>query len=199
MGGGQVAWRSQQCTYTYLHIYMRYRVSKFDRGELGIWDIEFDSWPLLLSDNILQEKNVRKHTTPHSNIELAMGFQEQKFCHLKRNFFMQPIHVMIKLDQSDCFIFSAHKVGPIRLSVFIRFRTSWVTQACLLCDWYLCVWFGGSDVSSAQFKLNKLLLVRFLVQTDGYIRKVAWIWAFFAWFWPFMLRFSSVWWLRIRT
>ena len=61
------------------------------------------------------------------------------FCRPKRNslsLFHKPIQVWNNSDQSDCFFWSAYKIGPIRFFVLIRFGTFRVTQASLISKSY---------------------------------------------------------------
>ena len=54
--------------------------------------------------------------------------------------FHKPLQVCSKLDQLDCFFWSAYQSWPIRLFVLIKCVAFRVTQACLVNKRYVSVW-----------------------------------------------------------
>ena len=69
------------------------------------------------------------------------GFQEWNFCHPRTEIFLKTSLKWEQLDQSDCLLWSAYEVWPIRLFVLLSLWTFRVTQALLLHDSYLSIWF----------------------------------------------------------
>ena len=68
------------------------------------------------------------------------GFKERNFCHPQTEIFLKTSPKWEQLDQSDCLLWSAYEVWPIRSSVLLSLCSFRVTQALLLHDSYLSIW-----------------------------------------------------------
>ena len=77
------------------------------------------------------------------------------FCHPQTEIFLKTSSQWVQLDQSDCLLWSAYEVWPIRLFVLHTLWTFRVTQALMLHNSYLSIWSGHENDDQKRLYISR--------------------------------------------
>ena len=106
------------------------------------------------------------------------GFQEWNFCQPQTEIFLKTSSQWVQLDQSDCLLWSAYEVWPIRLFVLHTLWTFRVTS--LVASWFVSFYLVIPVTSSYQ-NSRRLLWPETGVERPGLSlpEKVKWLFSTF--------------------